>query len=140
MTDTADRMELPAPGWSPLTVAYWEAARQGRLVVQRCGSCGFHRWPPAWACFNCQSTDWTWDQLPGTGNVFTYTWADARPIMDSPLYNVSVIELDGTTGGPVRLMTRVVDIDKEGLTVGLPVEVCFDDFDDETAVPMFRKR
>jgi hypothetical protein len=36
-------------------------------------------------------------------------------------------------------MTRVV-ADKEVLQVGLPVQVTFEKFDDETAVPFFKPR
>ena len=37
-------------------------------------------------------------------------------------------------------MTRVVDADKAQLQVGLPVDVTFDRFDDEVAVPFFKPR
>lgn len=133
-----DRNQLPSPGWNPASVGYWKAAHEGKLAVQRCGNCGNHRWPPSWACYNCQSTEWTWSPLPGTGKVYTYTWADQRAAMDSPIYNVTVIELDGTQGEPVRMITQVVDIERDALVVDLPVEVVFEPFDDEVAVPFFR--
>lgn len=132
-----DRHQLPWPGWDPVSVGYWEAAGKGQLVVQRCTSCGAHRSPPSWACYSCQSTAWEWDQVPGTGRVFTYTWADQRASMDSPIYNIAVIELDGTNGDPVRLMTQVRGVDKETLTIDLPVRAIFERFDDEVAVPFF---
>lgn len=135
-----DRSELPVPGWSPLTEGYWRAAHDGRLTVQRCASCGAHRWPPAWACYRCQSRAWEWSDVPGTGTVFSYTWADVRPVLDSPLYNIAVIELDGTEGEPVRLMTQVVDVGKEDLRCDIPVDVAFEPFDEEVAVPVFRTR
>jgi len=135
-----DRRTLPTPGWSPLTVGFWTAAGAGKLVVQRCSSCGVHRAPPQWACYHCQSTEWTWDEVPGTGTVFSFTWADQRAVMTSPIYNISVIELDGTQGEPVRLMTQVKEVDKEGLYCDLPVEVCFETFDEEISVPMFKPR
>jgi uncharacterized protein len=135
-----DRTQLPTPGWEPLTEGYWRAAGEGRFVVQKCGDCGAHRWPPAWACYACQSTKWDWDELPGTGTVFSFTWADQRALPDIPLYNISVVEVDGTQGEAVRVMTRVVETDKAQLQVGLPVDVTFDKFDDEVAVPFFRPR
>jgi hypothetical protein len=135
-----NREQLPAPGWEPLTEGYWQAAGEGRFVVQKCADCGAHRWPPAWVCYACQSMKWDWDQLPGTGTVFSFTWADQRPLADVPVYNISIVEVDGTQGEPVRLMTRVVGVDKEGLRVGLPVEVTFEKFDDELAIPFFGPR
>jgi uncharacterized OB-fold protein len=132
--------QLPAPGWEPMTEGYWLNAGKGKFVVQQCGDCGAHRWPPAFACYACQSMKWDWDELPGTGTVFTYTWADQRAVPDSPLYNVSVIELDGTQGEPVRLMTQVVDVDRESLQIGIPVEVAFQKLDEEVSVPFFKPR
>jgi hypothetical protein len=76
--------------------------------------------------------------VPGTGLVYTYTWADQRAAMDSPIYNVTVIELDGTEGEPVRMITQVLDVEREALQVGLPVAVVFEPFDDEVAVPFFK--
>jgi uncharacterized protein len=134
------RSQLPSPGWEPLTEGYWLAAGQGEYVVQKCGDCDAHRWPPAWACYACQSMKWDWDRLTGTGTVFSYTWVDERPVAEIPLYNISVVELEGTHGEPVRVMTRVVGVDKAGLHVGLPVEVSFEVFDEELAVPWFKPR
>jgi uncharacterized OB-fold protein len=56
------------------------------------------------------------------------------------VYNIAVVELDGTQGEPVRLLTRVVDIDRDDLVVDLPVEVAFDRVDDRVALPVFRRR
>jgi len=135
-----DRMQLPRPGWSPLTEGYWKAARDDRLVVQRCKNCGYHRAPPSWSCFNCLSTEWDWDDVPGTGTVFSYTWADTRAPADMPLFNIVVVELDGTEGEAVRLITQIPDIDKGDLECDAPVEVFFEPFDDEVAVPLFKLR
>jgi hypothetical protein len=37
-------------------------------------------------------------------------------------------------------MTRVVEVDKDGLRVDLPVAVTFEPFDDQVAVPFFKPR
>src|SRR5262245_47250071 len=126
-----ERTGLPAPGWDPVTVGYWTAAGEGRLAVPQCADCGRHRWPPTWACYACQSREWKGADLQGSGKVFSYTWADQRADPDSPLYNIAVIELDGTEGEPVRLMTRVIEVDKDSLRIDLPVRVAFEPFDSE---------
>jgi uncharacterized OB-fold protein len=75
--------------------------------------------------------------------VYTYTWTD-RPVAPQlehlGVYNISVVELDGTHGEPVRLLTRVVDVDRDELVVDLPVEVDFDRVDEQVALPVFRPR
>ena len=76
-------------------------------------------------------------------HVYTYTWTD-RPVAPQlqhlGVYNITVVELDGTQGEPVRLLTRVVDVERDDLVVDLPVEVAFDPIDDHVALPVFRPR
>jgi uncharacterized OB-fold protein len=73
--------------------------------------------------------------------VYSYTWTD-RPIAPAlehlGVYNITVVELDGTRGEPVRLLTRVVDVERDDLVVGLAVTVDFDRVDERVALPVFR--
>ncbi len=131
---------LPRPALEPVTEGYWRAAGRGQLVVQRCTACREHRHPPTEVCHACGSLDWTWDEVAGTGRVFSYTWTDAPVVpalADLGAYNVTVVELDGTQGH-VRLLTRIIDVERDDLVVGLPVTVAFDPIDDEVALPVFR--
>ena len=131
---------LPGPQLEPATAGFWLAAGEGKLVVQRCSACGQHRHPPTEVCYECSSLDWDWHEQPGTGTVFSYTWTDA-PVVPSLAtlgpYNICVVELDSTQG-VVRLLSRVVDIERERLAVGLAVTVDFDPVDDHVALPIFR--
>jgi uncharacterized OB-fold protein len=135
---------LSWPALEPTTEGYWRAAREGRLVIQRCDDCGTHRHPPTEACYSCQSLAWSWDEVPGSGRVYTYTWVD-RPVTPQlahlGVYNIAVVELDGTQGEPVRVLTRVVDLaGRDALVIGLEVEVGFEPLNDEAALPIFRPR
>ena len=131
---------LPGPLPDATTLGYWTAAGRGELVVQRCTQCGTHRHPPTEVCYECGSLDWTWDPHSGSGHVYSYTWVD-RPVVPSlaalGAYNVTVIELDDTQG-VVRILTRVTDIDRNDLAIGLPVQVHFDSAGEDTALPVFR--
>jgi 3-oxo-4,17-pregnadiene-20-carboxyl-CoA hydratase alpha subunit len=138
---------LPGPAPDPTTAGYWLAAGRGELVVQVCSACGTHRHPPTEVCYVCNSLDWAWQPHDGRGTVFTYTWTD-RPVVPAlanlGVYNVSVVELEGTTG-VVRILSRVTDIDRDDLVVGLPVEVHFDPAGSSLegaalALPLFRPR
>lgn len=137
------RPQLPAPVPTPLSAGFWRAAAEGRLVIQRCDECGAHRFAPTAACYRCQSLAWSWDAVSGSGQVFSYTWSHhpVHPAL-APLgvYNVAVIELDGTEGDPVRLVSWVADVTPETLSIGLPVEVVFEKIDDEIGLPVFKPR
>jgi hypothetical protein len=139
--DAEQRAMLPQPGFTPQSEPYWLAAGRGELVAQRCSSCGTDRWPISAACFNCQSTEFTWAALPGTGTVFSYTWADFPPLPNGEERNITVVELDGTQGDhPVRMLNWVADVARDELVCGLPVEVTFLPVDDEVSVPAWRPR
>lgn len=134
---------LPPPTPTALTEPFWRAGTEGRLLIQQCGDCGALRHPPTGACWRCQSRSITWQDMPGTGTVYSYIWAD-RPIIEAfaslGLFNVSVVELDGVPEGdePVRLVTRVNGVTKDDLVIGLPVAVEWDRVDADLALPVFR--
>ncbi len=131
---------LPPPRLSPISAPYWRAAGDRRLCIQRCGDCGAHRHPPTPACYACGSLAIEWDEPAGTGRVHSFVWTH-RPVVsifeDLGVYNVAVVELDGTVGEPVRILSRVNGIDHDGLVVDLAVRVDFDPIDDEVALPVF---
>jgi uncharacterized protein len=132
---------LPAPPVDRTSEGFWRAAGEGRLAVQRCTACGAHRHPPTEGCYRCRSLGWEWATLAGTGRVFTYTWVveAVHPVVEPVVpYNVAVVELDGTEGEPVRLVTNVVDATPHMLRVGAPVTLVCDRLDDGIGLPRFR--
>src|SRR5438093_444774 len=62
--------------WSPLTDdstrPYWEAARDERLVMQRCDACGSMQYPPDLVCNNCQSAGRHFEEVSGRGTVYSH--------------------------------------------------------------------
>lgn len=133
---------LPGPRPDATSEGYWTAAGRDQLVVQRCSACGVQRHPPTEVCYSCSSLDWEWDPHPGRGTVYSYTWVE-RPIIPAlaalGAYNTTVVELDGTNG-VVRILSRVTDVARDGLVIGLPVEVHFDPAGEGIALPVFRPR
>ena len=65
--------QKPLPPDLPLSRPYWEAARSGRLVVQRCTGCGKLRHYPTILCSACHSSSVEWTQLSGKGAVHSWT-------------------------------------------------------------------
>lgn len=68
--DTAGTAAIIVP--DATSDGYWSAARDGRLVVQVCHSCGAQVSPPTGVCHKCHSTDVGWVDGPRTGSVVSW--------------------------------------------------------------------
>ena len=66
-------LEKPLPHPSELSRPYWEAAAEGRLVLQRCASCGKLRHYPRLLCDSCYSDAVDWVPASGRGKVHSWT-------------------------------------------------------------------
>jgi len=99
---------------------YREFLEAGELRMQRCGSCGTVRHPARWLCPECLSTEWSWDQLTGDGEVETFVWyfQSLDPRFTNLPYNVAIVRLDQ---GP-RVITNVLETAFGKLSVGLKVK------------------
>lgn len=123
----------------PFTQPFWDAAREHRLVAARCAGCGTIRpMPPGPFCWGCDNLDVEWVTLPGSGSVHTFTivrTALMPELADVVPYVIAVIELDEAPGA--RIMSNVIGIPVEDVSVGLRVRVAWDHVDEETVIPRF---
>lgn len=116
--------------------AFWfEAAREHRLVVQRCLSCTTLRHPPGPECPECQSFEWDTVEASGRGTLHSFVVAHhpRHPAFDYPLL-IAVVELEEGT----RLITNLTGATADDLTIGMPLEVEWLDADPELTLPVFR--
>jgi len=105
------------------TAPFWDAARDGRLVVAKCGSCARYRMPPSPYCPRCRSQEVDWEHVSGAGSLYSYTVIHQALIPSYKAhvpYAVGVAALDEA---PVRLIANVVDIDSEDLAIGMPLDI-----------------
>ena len=114
---------VPVPDeWSQ---GYWEAARDGRLVVQRCDDCGHAQYPPEVICAKCQSANLGYADASGQATMYSFGVfpRSLMPVFEAP-YAVALVDLDDHPG--VRMMTNIVDADLSTLEIGMPLEVVFE--------------
>lgn len=124
---------LPVPDAE--TAPYWDAAANGRLVIQKCSDCGTFRFYPRLVCPSCMSENVEWVEASGRGRVYSYTIVHRAPpaFRDDAPYVVAVIELEEG----VRLMSRL-DIDPPGdAAIDMPVKVTFEKISDDITLPHF---
>jgi len=100
-------MDAPQPDINETSRPYWDALRQGHLVVQRCAN--GHAWLPARKhCPACLSADVRWERASGRGRIVSWVvYHQAyHPAFEGRLpYNVALVQLDE---GP-RLLTNITD-------------------------------
>jgi hypothetical protein len=128
------RFDLPAP--EPETEAFWDAARERRLLVKRCADCGEAHFYPRPFCPRCWSENVKWEDASGRATLYTWSTVhvnDLPPFHERVPYVAAIVEL---SEGP-RMMTNVVDCDAEELAVGMSLEVRYRDLDDEFSIPVF---
>jgi uncharacterized OB-fold protein len=103
---------------------YWDAARQGRLLIAECGACGrVHHYPRPF-CPHCWSDDVRPAQASGAGTLYTYSTVyanDLPPFRDRLPYVAAIVEL---AEGP-RVMTTIEGAGPDGLRVGMAVTASF---------------
>jgi uncharacterized OB-fold protein len=134
MTETPAK---PKPRPAPESLPYWQAAREHRLALPKCEDCEKFWFPPSRACPHCLSMNVSFQTVSGRGKVFSFVTFHRvyRPAFaqDVP-YVVALVELEE---GP-RVLTNILGISHEDVRCEMPVEVVFDDYDDEISIPKFR--
>jgi len=120
---------IPAPPASPETQAFWDAARQGKLLVKRCTACGEAHWYPRAICPFCGSDRTEWTEASGQGTVYSYSVFRRAPIP----YAIAYVTL---AEGPT-MMTNIVDCDLDAIRIGQKVRVVFKPTEGGPPVPMF---
>jgi uncharacterized OB-fold protein len=113
---------LIVPEETSLTAPYWEAARKGKIALQRCGRCRAVWHPPQPACPTCQSTDVSWFESAGRASLWSY--AVVRQAAHSAVaqrlpYVVALIELEE---GP-RVICNLLRCEPADIHIGMALKV-----------------
>jgi uncharacterized protein len=102
MTELSE-LKVPGPTQIELTSPFWDAASEGRLILQHCLACDRGIFYPREICPHCWSDRLEWRQASGHGRLKTFSrihrpghpgWATVAP------YVVGLVELDE---GPTML-------------------------------------
>ena len=125
---------IPQP--TPETEHFWEGARRGELLLQRCELCREPYFPPRPFCPRCASRQVAVFRASGRATLYSYVINErAAPGFEAP-YAIAVVELEE---GP-RMMTNIVESPQtpEALVLDMPLEVTFEALSEEIALPLFR--
>ena len=130
------RMDRPLPKFpEPDTEPFWDATKDHELKYQVCDDCGGVVWDPRRHCTHCTSLNLSWKTSKGEGTVYTYSIVrqNYHPAFRERIpYVIAWIDLDEG----FRMLSNVVDVDPESVTVGQRVRVRWDD-QDGLSLPAF---
>lgn len=128
---TVSTREFPAPIPNVETQPFWDAARDGRLLIRYCSACDKAHWYPREICPFCHAGPTLWKQASGKGTLYTYSVMRRAAV---PFATAYVTLEEGPT-----MLTNLVECDLDSLFIGMPVEVTFARTQSEQLfVPVFR--
>jgi uncharacterized OB-fold protein len=128
----------PLPVVDALTEPFWNGAREGRLVIQRCANCGLFIHLPRPVCRRCQSFDLGYEAVSGRGVVysFTQTYKPFHPFfVDRVPYLVASIELEEQPA--LRVLSNLVRVAEPDVSFGMAVMVEFASLSADLTIPVF---
>ena len=125
---------LPKPLPSPdgLDAPYWQAAAEGRLVLQRCNTCGAWQWGPEWTCHNCHSFDLSFDEVPPITRIYSYerVWHPVHPALkEQGPYIVVLVEFPDHDGA--RMVGNLLGDPRQPVHIGAEVRAVFEHHQDD---------
>lgn len=122
------------PAVTELTRPWWDACREGVLLLPKCRACGRHFFRPEVACTHCFSLDWEWVEATGRGTLYSYTEIHRAPVPGFKTPAVfAIVELEEG----VTMFTNVVQCAPERLRIGMPLKVVFEPLTAEISLPKF---
>jgi uncharacterized protein len=125
----------PAPHPDPDSAPYWEAAHDGRLLLQRCTTCASYQLYPRDRCLVDRGPV-EWVEASGRATVYSFTIIRqnyARPFRDWIPYVVALVDLEE---GP-RVMTNIVDCEPDEVRIGMELQARFEPVSDEAGIALF---
>lgn len=133
--------DAPLPVPDPVTRPFWDSLKAHAIQLQKCGGCGRFLYYPRAVCPDCMSDDLAWTSVSGRGVVHAFTIPHRHPnpaFAARAPFVVALVELDEG----VRMLSNLVEIDPspEAVTVGMPVEIVYEDVTEEITLPRFRPR
>ena len=131
--------ELPAPTANADSEEYWAAARDDRLLIRKCRSCGKTHFLPRHLCPACWSTDLEWIESSGHGTVHGFTIIRRASLPEFATRVPYVVALIDLKEGP-RMMANILGEDALQTKIGDAVEVRFEARAEGTKIPQFVRK
>jgi uncharacterized OB-fold protein len=135
MSEAKEQPKIPLPRPTAISAPFWEAARQGRLLLQYCPRCQRYIFYPRPYCIHCLG-ELEWREASGRGRVYSFTIVrrPATPAFaDKVPYVYAIVELEEG----VRMTANIVGCRPEEVRVDMPVRAVFEPAGDDVSLVHF---
>lgn len=93
----------------PYVKKWYDFLSQGKIMGLKCNRCGSYEFPPVTVCHNCSSTNLSWAEMSGEGNLVSFGmvsnpdphFADFAPyilgmvnLKEGPSYTAMILGVD----------------------------------------------
>ena len=123
-------MKIPSPPVNPENKPFYDAAREGKLLLGKCASCKALHYYPRVLCPFCSGNTET---IPAKGKGTIYSYSVMRRVPEP--YAIAYVTLDEG----VSVLTNMVDCDLNALKIGDAVRLVFKAAEGGEMIPMFTK-
>ena len=126
---------------------YWDGAKEGKLVLQRCQGCKSYNHPPVAVCNYCgnREAELKWEETSGHGTIYTYYICYDTSVSgfeEKVPYAVLLVELEEQAD--LLMMSNILNCEYDalggGLAMGTPLEAVFDKVNDDVSILQFQPR
>ncbi len=124
-------MKIASPPVNPENKAFFDAAREGKLLLGKCSACKDLHYYPRAVCPFCSSEKIHWVEAKSKGTLYSYSVM--RRVAEP--YAIAYVTLDEG----VTMLTNMVDCDLDRLRIGDPVRLVFKAAEGGEMIPMFTK-
>lgn len=121
-------MKIPSPPVNPENQPFFEAARDGKLMLGRCKTCQELHYYPRAVCPFCSGPA---ELVPAKGRGKIYSYSVMRRVAEP--YAIAYVALDEG----VTVLTNLVDCDPDQIRIDAPVRVVFKPAEGGEMIPMF---
>ncbi len=131
-----EKPQKPVPVVNPWAKPFWDAAKEDKLMYQKCDDCNKNIFYPRIACPKCFSDNISWVQSKGLGTVYSYTVVENNSpsaFMEDIPYVVAIIKLEEG----IQMLSNIIGCDPYAVTCDMPVKVVFEQLNDEFKLPKF---
>jgi hypothetical protein len=138
-----EKTRMMEPPVGPDSEAFWEATREGQLLVQWCTACDEGLFYPRAFCPSCGTAaavgeGLEWRRASGRATVHSFTIehnpaATGATFSGGQPYVVALVDLEEG----VRMLTNVVGCAPDDVRVGLDVTVTWEPLSDGRQLPQF---